>query len=278
MKTNRELYFSLQGKHNKYLTEYVIKLLLCKVNSFKDFTELLLKFDDECKNNEEIIAFSERIEKGEPYQYVLGYAYFLNEEFYVNESVLIPRQETEQLVLELIKKMEQISFQDCLKICDVCTGSGILGIELKKKYPTSKVYCSDISKKALDVVKINSLKHKAEVTVLEGDLLSPLLKYAPFDVLVCNPPYIDNIDGIDPQVLKYEPKEALLAFPGTIFYERIFEQLSLIMKDKFIVGFEIGENQKEVLEKKIQSLLPNFEYEFKIDLYNKDRFLFIWKA
>ena len=50
------------------------------------------------------------------------------------------------------------------------------------------------------------------------------------------------------------------------------------MKDKFIVGFEIGENQKEVLEKKIQSLLPNFEYEFKIDLYNKDRFLFIWKA
>ena len=277
MPTNRELFFELKTKRNKYLTDYIIKLLLCNSFNYRDFTELLLNFD---KTNSDCNSFYEkakRIESGEPYQYVMKEAYFLNDKYYVDENVLIPRQETEQLIIEIDKKIKELQGFCPKTMCDICTGSGILAIEMKKRYPDSSIYATDISNNALKVANKNSKEKGLNIVFKQGDLLEPLLIYGKFDVLLCNPPYIEQEDEIDPQVLQYEPREALIAKPGTIYFQKIFEKMLTLMNDKFIAGFEIGENQKEELTRLVNIYFKNVKFTFKIDMYNKNRFLLIWK-
>lgn len=132
MPTNREIYFSLKKENNKYLNETVIRMLLCDANNFLD-SDLFLKFDKEVLNYKILLSNIDRVRQGEPIQYVLGYAYFLNEIYLVNKDTLIPRQESEQLVLDTSKTTTKL-FKNMQKvnILDVGTGSGILAISLKK--------------------------------------------------------------------------------------------------------------------------------------------------
>ena len=276
MQSNRDIYFELLKNKNKYLTEYVIKLLLCKYGGYNNFTDLSLNFDEINNNSELIYQKSKEIISGVPFQYVMNEAYFLNDNYYVDENVLIPRQETEQLIVEITKKIQDLQSFCPEYICDLCTGSGVLAIEIKKRFPLAHVVATDVNEKVLNIARKNAKNKEKHITFEQGSIVEPLIGKYRFDVLISNPPYIEDEIGVDQQVIKYEPHIALFAKPGTYFYEIIFKNVNNIMKDKFLLGFEIGEDQVEKLKSLIDIYLKNVSYEFKIDLYNKPRFLLIW--
>ena len=277
MPTNRELYFSLYKENHKYLNRNVITTLLCFVNDFDCNLTLYKHFDEECKRYDDFASYVLRIKNGEPYQYVIGKANFIDLQFNVNPSVLIPRQETEELVIGTKVMMDKM-FGPYAKvnIADVCTGSGVIGIYMKKFYKLRNVYVSDIDEECLKVTKSNSELHKLPVNVLQGDLLSPFIEQnIKLDVLICNPPYIGDESTIDEQVWKYEPHKALLASPKTSFYERIFQDADKIMNKNALLAFEIGEDMEPELSEMVEKYFPNSAYKITKDIYGKYRFLFI---
>ena len=152
MPSNREAYFeAIKLGAPKAVVDFALK----EVNDF-DYLSLTTKFDDEIKD---YILFKNAIERylnGEMIEYIFNKAYFLSRPFYVDKNVLIPRQETEQLVLEVEKiiKNELLNIQ--LNIADVCCGSGAIGLSLCKLLPESNFYLSDISKEAIGVSKTNT--------------------------------------------------------------------------------------------------------------------------
>ena len=163
-----------------------------------------------------------------------------------------------------------------LTIADVCTGSGVIGIYLKKLFRLSTVYVTDINEHCLKVAESNSKLHNLPVIPLQGDLLLPLIeKGIKLDVLVCNPPYIGDQSTIDEQVWKYEPHEALLANPKTSFYERIFKDVDRILNKNAILAFEIGEDMEDELCELVEKYFPNSAYKLSKDMYGKMRFLYI---
>ena len=276
MPTNRELYFELLGKNNKYLTRLVVKELLNNANGYTDGLSLYKHFDEPCKNYEKFIENAKRVEEGEPFQYVLGYANFIDLLFEVNKDVLIPRQETEELVIHTKRYIEKYLKDRDLDIADVCTGSGAIGLSLKKYFPKANVTLSDIEVKALEVAKKNSMKLGLKANCVQGDMLDPLIEAGlKLDVLVCNPPYIENLDTIDEQVWKYEPHQALLATPKTKFYEEVFKNADKIMKNEFILAFEIGEDMEDELSVMVENYFPDAMYTIAKDMYGKTRFLYI---
>ena len=280
MPTNREIYFSFTKENNKYLNRNVITSVLCAVNGFDSNITLYKHFDDECHDYEDLKSYFDRIKAGEPYQYVIGLANFIDLSFKVNPSVLIPRQETEELVIGtkvmVDKFFKDVQFGSELTIADVCTGSGVIGIYMKKLFPLAKVYGSDISKDCLNVAKENSDNHNLYVEYLEGDLLKPFIEQGiKLDVLVCNPPYIESEATIDEQVWKYEPHLALLANSKTHFYEEIFKVADQIMKKDSILAFEIGEDMEDEISALVEYYFPNSAYKLSKDMYGKLRFLYI---
>ena len=277
MPTNREIYFSLLKENNKYLTRNVVNSMLCFVNGFDCNLTLYKNFDVECKNYEQFIKLIDRVKNGEPYQYVIGKANFIDLTFDVNPHVLIPRQETEELVIGT-KVMADKMFDHLSKItiADVCTGSGVIGLYLKKLYPLANVYLTDIDEECLKVAESNSKLHGLDVKFLQGDLIEPLIfNDIKLDILVCNPPYIEDTSTIDEQVWKYEPHSALLANPKTLFYERIFKDADKIMNKNAILAFEIGEDMEDELCALVEHYFPNSAYKLSKDIYGKLRFLYI---
>ncbi len=250
---------------------------MCFTNSFDCNLTLYKNFDKECENYENFLSLIERIKNGEPYQYVIQKANFIDLQFNVNEHVLIPRQETEELVIGT-KVMIDKMFGPYAKIniADVCTGSGVIGIYMKKFFRLSNVYISDIDEECLKVARSNSKLHNLPVIDIQGDLLSPFIEQnIKLDVLICNPPYIGDESTIDEQVWKYEPHTALLASPKTLFYERIFQDADKIMNKDALLAFEIGEDMEEELSKMVEKYFPNSAYKISKDMYGKIRFLYI---
>lgn len=278
MPSNREIYFQLLKKNNEYLNKSSIITLLMDANDFVDRMELYSHFNDEVKNYAKLRQNALKVEQGEPIQYVLGYAYFLGEQYKVNPDVLIPRQETEQLVIETtlyIKKL--FNGEDDFILGDVCTGSGCIAAAMKRQFKGSQVYASDISKEALEVAKKNT--KGLDIILLEGNTVDPFIeKDIKLDVLMCNPPYIDKVDTIDKQVYKYEPHLALLANPSTKFYEEIFKKMPMMMNQKhFLATFEIGEDMDEAITNLVEKYFQEVRYKIGKDMYGKSRFLYIIK-
>ena len=276
--TYREKYFELQKLKNKYLNLSAIKSLLIDNGGFADFFNLLKHFDEEIKDEKKLESQIERLTSGEPLQYVLGYAYFVNSNYIVSPDVLIPRQETEQLavsVLSMIVKM--FGKEPNITIVDIGTGSGILGIYLKEYFKNSNVICTDISEKALQIAMKNAANHKVDVVFKKGDMLEPILDEKNISVIVSNPPYIPSEDTVDPQTLKHEPHLALFASPSTKYYEEILTSIDkqLLNDNKFLIAFEIGEDMEEDLTNLLEKKYPGIMYRFDKDIYNKTRFLYI---
>lgn len=280
MPTNRDIYFSLTKENNKYINRNIVTSVLCALNDFDSNLSLYKHFDDECKNYEEVLNCFERIKNGEPYQYVIGRANFIDLSFSVNPSVLIPRQETEELVIGakvmIDKFFKNKQFGSNMVIADVCTGSGVIGVYIKKLFPLATVYATDIDENCLKVAEVNSIKHHLPIKLLQGNLLEPLIENKiELDVLICNPPYIGDKSTIDEQVWKYEPHKALLAEPKTKFYEEIFNVAEKVMKKDSILAFEIGEDMEEEISALTEYYFPNSAYKLANDMYGKLRFLFI---
>ena len=270
MPTNREAYFEAIKLG---VPKTVVDFALCESNGF-DYLELTKRFDEKISNYSLFKESISRYLDGEMIEYVFNKAYFLGVPFYVDKNVLIPRQETEQLVLEAKRLIEE-EFDEILDIADVCCGSGAIGLSLNRLLPNHRYYLSDISKGAIRVSKNNS-NNASNIFFLEGDMLKPFIKQnIKLDVIVCNPPYIASPDSIDKRTYEQEPHLALLASPNTKYYEELLKDASKVLKKKYIIAFEIGEDMKESMEKLIKEYCPNDEFFFKDDIYGKTRFLFI---
>ncbi|MBE7172110.1 MAG: peptide chain release factor N(5)-glutamine methyltransferase [Williamsia sp.] len=148
-----------------------------------------------------------------PVQYVLGEAWFWGMKFFVNEQVLIPRPETEELVDWILHDLKQAGRKSKPKILDVGTGSGCLAIALKKEWPGAQMIACDVSREALLVAGKNAAANAVQVDFLQTDFLQPEQRnrLPVVDVLVSNPPYIpiDDKKDMQPHVLQYEPHLAL---------------------------------------------------------------------
>ena len=214
----------------------------------------------------------ERLQNGEPVQYIVGNVNFYGNEIKVNKNVLIPRFETEELVeytISYIKKM----FKEKINIIDLGTGSGCIAITLKKKI-NSNVSAIDISKEALEVARENAKKNKVEINFIQNDMLDNISDK--FDVIISNPPYISKNEEIQDIVRKNEPSLALYADnEGLYYYEKIIKQAKKNLKEKFIIAFEIGYMQGDKIKKIAEQNYPKAEVVLKKDLQGKDRFIFI---
>jgi release factor glutamine methyltransferase len=231
----------------EYLEKYQIEnprlnaeLLLSEVLNCKRL-ELYTNFEKPLKE-EEIQKYREyllRRTKGEPVQYITGKAYFYGFEFIVTPDVLIPRPETELLVEEVIDAFEK---NESLKIADLCSGSGNIGITLAKFFPNSEVDCIDVSEKAIELGRLNAEKLNAEnVSFYKIDILNDELPQKIYDVIVSNPPYIpiERKNELQTEVRLYEPEIALFVNDELKFYRRIMELSERFLKVNGKIFFEI---------------------------------------
>lgn len=204
------------------------------------------------------------LKKQQPIQYLLGETDFFGLKFNVNPEVLIPRQETEELVDLIIKshtdRSRSASKNGILKILDIGTGSGCIAISLAKNLPNLEVYALDVSENALNVAKSNAEQNEVEINFVEADILKAStwnieLKDLEFDVIVSNPPYVRQLEKVEiqPNVLDHEPHLALFVDDDhpLEFYEAITEFSLQNLKSGGELYFEInqylGEETKQLL-------------------------------
>ena len=220
-------------------------------------------------NIEEAIT---RLNNGEPVQYIVGNVDFYKYNFLVNKNVLIPRFETEELVLNTINFIKK-NFNKKIKILDIGTGSGAIAISLKKEI-NSDVYATDISKEAIEVAKENAKRNNAEVNFINTNIFDGIKEK--FDVVISNPPYIRYDEEIDEIVKNNEPHLALYADnDGLYYYEEILKNVNSILNEKYLIAFEIGKDQYKEIEKIKNKYLKDAKIFLKKDLEKRDRMVFI---
>ena len=209
-----------------------------------------------------------------PIQYILGSAHFMDMDFTVNENVLIPRPETEELVRWVLADLEMYENKE-ISILDIGTGSGCIAISLAKNIPRAKVYGLDISKKALAVAKENAVMNKVEVVFVEADILEIETFNKKVDIIVSNPPYIRMLEKnrMKPNVIQNEPGSALFVPDDDplVFYRKIIEYAKKNLKPDGRLYLEIN----QYLGKATKALLENdfTKVELRKDLYGNDRML-----
>lgn len=210
-----------------------------------------------------------------PLAYVLGYEWFFGRQFKVNGDVLIPRPETEELVGHVIDRIETLYGNNSkLNVADVACGSGIIGCTLKAEIPSLNVVCTDLSEDALKVAKENAKVLGLDVSFRKGDMLLPLVGET-WDIIVCNPPYIELSEALDRSVKDYEPHLALFGGEdGLLLYRRFLDQLDKVISKMTLVAFEIGHQQREIITQEILHRFPEVTVEFEVDLNGKERMLF----
>lgn len=186
-----------------------------------------------------------------PIKYILEKSEFMGIDFYIKKGVLIPRPDTEILVEEVLSDIKTNNFKN---ICDVCCGSGAIGLSISKILEDVKVNCYDISNIACSVTEknINNLSLKDRCKVYKSDLLKKCIEEdLKFDVIVSNPPYIKEkvIETLMEDVKNYEPYEALSGGEdGLDFYRKITNQSLEVLKKDGLLAFEIGYDQKYDVE------------------------------
>lgn len=213
---------------------------------------------------------TDRLKTGEPIQHILGYAYFFDRKFRVSSAVLIPRQETEELVNWVLKS----SGSGNLSVLDIGTGSGVIPISLAADNPKMKCEGWDISTEALDIAKLNSQLLEVPVFFKQQDIFRAATQQKRYDIIVSNPPYIPemekvqmakNVVDFEPEIALYVPDEDPLRFYESIIFfakSHLFEEGSLF--------FEINEK----FGSEVISLLSDngfTEIELRLDLNGKDR-------
>ena len=218
-----------------------------------------------------------RLIEGEPLNYVLGYSYFYGYRLKVDEAVLIPRFETEELVGRVLSGYDEYFKDQKINLADVGTGSGAIAIALKKEEDNLNVYASDISKEALEVAILNAQNNQADIRFFEGSMLKPLIENnIKLDILVSNPPYIRNDEVVEHSVRDYDPNVALFGGDdGLKFYRMIFEDAHKVLKERSMMFFEMGYDQKENLTALAREFFPSADINVYKDINNKDRMLVI---
>ena len=261
----------------KILIEYVFKISIEK---------LILKYKDEIndKKVEEFRKLLKKLENGIPIQYIINNQEFMGLNFYVDENVLIPQPDTEILVEEVIKYCNELRNNESedketnkdykeniekepiinkedkninkktIKILDLCTGSGIIGISIYKYLENVEIYASDISQKALNIAEKNTNLNNAKINFINSDMFENI-HIKDFDIIVSNPPYIESkvIESLSKEV-QNEPKLALDGGEdGLKFYRCILENAKDYLRKNGAIFLEIGYDQKEKIEEILKS-------------------------
>ena len=224
---------------------YDVKILICTALGMTEssfFTNMHLDMTDE--QIESADALLSRRLSGEPLQYILGKWSFMGLDFYVNPSVLIPRQDTETLAERAIEEILRHNYGTVL---DMCTGSGCIGITIAKK-TAAKVTLCDISDDALTVAKQNAEQNGVCVDIITSDMFTDI--DGKFDMITINPPYLtkEDMESLQPEV-KYEPYDALFGGDdGLKYYRIIAENYRNYLNEGGILLMEIGEKQGEAVK------------------------------
>ncbi|WP_027623661.1 peptide chain release factor N(5)-glutamine methyltransferase [Clostridium lundense] len=236
------------------------QLLLSKIlKKDKLFIMLNRDFKVEKEEAEEYFKLVNLRKNKMPIKYILGECEFMGLNFNVKEGVLIPRPDTEILVQYSLKDIEENNYKH---ICDVCCGSGIIGISVGKLTEDTLVDCFDIMDTPLEVTKKNILFHKLEerVKVYKSDLLKYAIENCrKYDMIISNPPYIKEniIETLMDDVKNYEPHVALSGGEdGLNFYRKIIEESKLLLNKNGSIAFEIGYDQGE----EVMTLLKNNDF------------------
>lgn len=214
--------------------------------------------------------------KGEPLQYIEGTAWFMGMEFGVDPRVLIPRPDTETLceaALELLEGMKNPT------VADMCTGSGAIGISVKRLCPKAKVTLTDISRDALFVARTNAMRLGAQVEALQGDLYGAIEGRA-FDMLLCNPPYLtqEDMDSLQKEVT-FEPALALFGGEdGLDCYRRIADGLNAHLNPGGYVLLEVGMGQDQDVLKLVQNAMDCAETQVLEDMNGVSRVVIAQRA
>ncbi len=252
------------------------RLLLADILNYSPL-ELYNYLDKEVSEDKEVLFKKEinAVKEHKPIQYVIGHVNFYGQKFKVNENVLIPRFETEELVENTIKYISQFFPQQSVDIIDLGTGSGVIGLTIKHQLPNTKVTLLDISKEALVVAKENATALNLDVDFIENDMLNNLTQQ--YDVIISNPPYIAITGEIEDIVKDNEPHLALFAGEkGLDCYINILKQVEQRTKEKYLLAFEIGYDQKEDLVNLINEYLSDVKIEVKQDLSGRNRMIFVF--
>ena len=257
-----------QGKEES-LARFLLMYILDE-NS-QQFTN---NISEQLSKEKEELYFSlidKHIEKNMPLSHLAGFEYFYDRKFKVTKDVLSPRMETEELIYKVIEYIKSIN-KNNIKILDLCTGSGIIGITLRKELESKslEVVASDISEEALKVAKENAIMNEADVKFIQSDIFENINEK--FDIIVSNPPYIAYNDKItmEDNVLNYDPHLALFAEEdGMYFYREIVENAKEYLEEDGIVFFEIGYDQREKILKLANE--NGFKAEVYKDINGRDR-------
>jgi len=217
----------------------------------------------------------DELRKGRPIQYIIGNVNFCGNILEINENVLIPRFETEQLVVNTIEKINELWPNQVIDLIDLGTGSGAIGLSIKKRLPYINVTLLDISSKALEVAKKNANNLNLNVEYILNDMLDNITNK--YDVIISNPPYIKKDEEIEEIVKNNEPHLALYAGEdGLDCYRKILSHVKENINNKYLIAFEIGDTQKEDLFKLASEYLNDYNIECLRDFSNRDRMIFIW--
>ena len=221
-----------------------------------------------------------KLQKEEPIQYILGKTEFYGLPFFVNEHVLIPRPETEELIEWVIKKVTSTSLSDQNNILDIGTGSGCIPITLKKKLSKANITSIDVSEIAIEVAIKNAELNNVEINFIHQNILNTSELHKKFDLIVSNPPYVRELekDEIKNNVLENEPHLALFVEDHNplLFYDKIADLAKEFLLENGLLFFEIN----QYLAKETVELLEAKGYkniELRKDLFGNDRMILAHK-
>ena len=272
IRNKQQLAFSL-GKEESAVIIYLMfvtgysasDLYIHGIDKIKN--ETIEKFDE---------GFNKYLYNNKPIQYLVNSQPFYGYDFFVDERVLIPRFETEELVENVLELYDTYFSGRAVKLCDIGTGSGAIAISLALEEPKISVVATDISNDALDVCKKNAKYHHVNGDFLLGNGLFPSIEQnKKYHMIVANPPYILNRDEVDKSTLNNEPSLALFTTSSLPVYENIISHCQEVLYEHGIIIFEIGYDLVDKLTLIVNKYLPNSKYSFYKDINKKYRIMCI---
>lgn len=264
--------FNLDNIESRILLKYILK---------QDDSYIIINSEKDLKENQEkkVINYADKIKNGYPLQYITNSQEFMGLTFYVDDNVLIPQPDTENLVIVAINKIENKNHEEIsktnkekIKILDLCTGSGAIAVSIKSILKEKvEIIASDISKKAIEVARKNAEKHNVQIKFICSDMFEKINEK--FDLIVTNPPYIRSKEiKLLPEEVQKEPHIALDGgIEGLDFYQKIIRESPKFLKDKGYLCLEMGYDQKEKIASLLEKSNAFQKYYTKKDLAGIDR-------
>lgn len=215
-------------------------------------------------------SIAQRLENNEPPQYIVGWAEFCDLKLAVDERVLIPRPETEELVQMILSQNDQNKHE----VLDIGTGSGAIALALAQKRNQWEITASDLSENALELAQLNAKTHQLSLNFILSDVFENISEQ--YDIIVSNPPYIafDETYEMDQSVIRFEPDGALFAEnQGLAIYQKIAEAAHQFLKPEGKIYLEIGYKQGSAVKDLFEKAFPTKKVRVHRDIFEKDRMI-----